>query len=132
MRLKAVCMALALILPPAFLGLGASSAAAGVSTGIALPETASSLVVEVKRYKGKSNGKAWNRHHRKAYSGRHGNRYYVKRWNRRPHYGNVVAGVALGTIIGAAAVGVAPAPRGDLCWYWSDLSKRSGYWDYCY
>jgi hypothetical protein len=132
MRFMTACFALSLILPSVFLGLGSSSASAGISSDLSMQKNATPLIVEVKRYKGKSSGNVWNRHHRKAYSGRHGNRHYVKRWNRRPHYGSVVAGVALGTIIGVAAAGVAPPPRGNLCWYWSDLSKRSGYWDYCY
>lgn len=57
----------------------------------------------------------------------------VKRWSRKPHYGNVIAGVALGTMIGVTAVGVAPPPpASSLCWYWSNPVKNRGYWDYCY
>jgi hypothetical protein len=55
---------------------------------------------------------------------------YVKNWARKPYYGNVIAGVALGTILAATAVPAAPAP--DLCWYWTNPSKNRGYWDYCY
>jgi hypothetical protein len=52
---------------------------------------------------------------------------------RRPWFGTVVGGVALGTILTVAAVGVAPAspPAPGLCWYWGDPSMTSGYWDYC-
>ena len=32
----------------------------------------------------------------------HGKNWYVKRWNRKPYYGNVIAGVALGTFIPTA------------------------------
>jgi hypothetical protein len=52
---------------------------------------------------------------------------------RRPYYGTIIAGVALGTIVTVAAVGlVPPRPRPDLCWYWSDPYRNRGYWDYCY
>jgi hypothetical protein len=51
---------------------------------------------------------------------------------RRPYFGTVVGGVALGTIIAATAVGVVPvAPAPNLCWYWVDPSRTRGYWDYC-
>jgi hypothetical protein len=54
-------------------------------------------------------------------------------WYRRPYFGTIIGGVALGTILTVAAVGVAPAvaPAPDLCWYWADPSLTSGYWDYC-
>jgi hypothetical protein len=62
--------------------------------------------------------------------GRHG--YYYRRWNRRPYYGTIIGGIALGTIIGVTAYGLAPRPpRPDLCWYWADYSRSRGYWDYC-
>jgi len=52
---------------------------------------------------------------------------------RRPWFGTVVGGVALGTIVTAAAIGAAPAyaPAPGLCWYWADPSLTTGYWDYC-
>ena len=55
---------------------------------------------------------------------------YVKNWSRKPYYGNVIAGVALGTILATTIVRVAPAP--NLCWYWTNTSHNRGYWDYCY
>lgn len=56
----------------------------------------------------------------------------VRPWVRRPWYGRVVAGVALGSVIWATTAGIAPAaPSSDLCWYWSNSSKTRGYWDYC-
>jgi hypothetical protein len=53
-------------------------------------------------------------------------------WYRRPYYGTIIGGVALGTIIGVTAYGLAPRPpRPDLCWYWADEGQSRGYWDYC-
>jgi hypothetical protein len=53
-------------------------------------------------------------------------------WYRRPYFGTIIGGIALGTILTAAAVGVPPAaPSPDLCWYWADPSETTGYWDYC-
>ena len=53
-----------------------------------------------------------------------------RHWNKQPYYGTVIGGVALGTLLGAAAYSaVAPAP--NLCWYWADPSMTRGYWDYC-
>jgi hypothetical protein len=53
----------------------------------------------------------------------------VRPWVRRPYFGTVVAGVALGTII--AATTIPPAPSSGLCWFWSNSSRTRGYWDYC-
>ena len=53
----------------------------------------------------------------------------VRPWVRRPYFGTVVAGVALGTIVTTSTVPAAPAS--NLCWYWADSSKTRGYWDYC-
>ena len=59
--------------------------------------------------------------------------WYHRPWVRRPYYGRIVAGVALGTIITVAAVGLIPRrPAPDLCWYWVDPYRSRGYWDYCY
>ena len=59
--------------------------------------------------------------------------WYARPWAPRPYYGTIIAGVALGTIIGVAAVGLAPPrPAPDLCWYWVDPYRTRGYWDYCY
>jgi hypothetical protein len=56
----------------------------------------------------------------------------VRVWAPRPYYGTVIAGVALGTIVTAAAVGVAPAaPAANMCWFWADPAMTRGYWDYC-
>jgi hypothetical protein len=51
-------------------------------------------------------------------------------YNKKNYYGRVIGGVALGTVLGAAAYSaMAPAP--GLCWYWADPSMTQGYWDYC-
>jgi hypothetical protein len=56
----------------------------------------------------------------------------VRGWSARPHYGTIVAGVALGAVIGVAVANAAPTPpAANLCWYWSDSSRTQGYWDYC-
>jgi hypothetical protein len=56
----------------------------------------------------------------------------VRPWRPRPHYGRIIAGVALGTIIVAAVAGSVPAqPAPNVCWYWADPAFTQGYWDYC-
>ncbi|HJU31137.1 MAG TPA: hypothetical protein VJ740_06780 [Hyphomicrobiaceae bacterium] len=58
--------------------------------------------------------------------------WFGRPWVRRPYYGTIVAGVALGTLITVAAVGYVPRrPAPDLCWYWADPYGERGYWDYC-
>src|SRR5262245_32301579 len=59
--------------------------------------------------------------------------WFGRPWVARPHYGTIIAGVALGTIITVGAVGYVPErPAPDLCWYWADPYGERGYWDYCY
>jgi hypothetical protein len=53
-----------------------------------------------------------------------------RKWYKRPYYGTVIGGVALGTVLGAAAYAATP-PAPNLCWYWADPSQTQGYWDYC-
>jgi hypothetical protein len=56
----------------------------------------------------------------------------VRPWSRRPHYGLLIGGVALGTIIAVSAAGAVPTPpAADMCWYWADPTRTRGYWDYC-
>jgi hypothetical protein len=56
----------------------------------------------------------------------------VRRWVRRPHFGAVVGGVVLGTVIVVDTAGTAPgAPAPNMCWFWTDTSYTQGYWDYC-
>jgi hypothetical protein len=56
------------------------------------------------------------------------------RW-RRPAYGwrpggAIAAGAAIG-FLGAAAVTWATAPYPGLCWYYTDQTRRNGFWDDC-
>jgi hypothetical protein len=56
----------------------------------------------------------------------------VKPWSRKPYYGTIVAGVALGSVVAATAYGLSPtSPSSNLCWNWADNSMAQGYWDYC-
>jgi hypothetical protein len=58
-------------------------------------------------------------------------------WARPGHYywrrgGAVAAGAAIGFVTAATAAawaGAAPAP--GMCWYYTDPSRRQGFWDYC-
>lgn len=59
-------------------------------------------------------------------------RAYYRPWGHRPYYGRIIAGVAIGAIIGVTAYGlIPPRPDPDLCWYWADPYRSRGYWDYC-
>ena len=56
----------------------------------------------------------------------------VRVWAPRPYYGTIVGGVALGTMIAVTTMGAAPAvPAPNMCWFWTDSTQMSGYWDYC-
>jgi hypothetical protein len=56
----------------------------------------------------------------------------VRGWAPRPYYGTIIGGIALGTVIAATTVGVAPAaPATNMCWFWSDSAMSQRYWDYC-
>jgi len=59
------------------------------------------------------------------------------RWARPAHYwwrpaGAIAAGAAIGFVTAATAAswaGAAPGP--GMCWYYSDPSYRTGFWDVC-
>jgi hypothetical protein len=93
-------------------------------------QAVTSLVTPVKKWKGKKwKGKKWKGKY--IYKGPRG--VYVRTWRRRPYYGRVIGGVALGTIVAVAVAGTVPrAPSPDLCWYWTNPKKNRGYWGYCY
>jgi len=100
---------------------------AGLASG---SQAVTPLVTQVKKWKNKNwNGRYW-KPNKRIYVGPRGGRVYVRGWNRRPYYGTIIAGVALGTIIAAT---VAPRPpASNLCWYWTNPARTHGYWDYCY
>jgi hypothetical protein len=109
--------------------------------GDAVLEWTTSLIVEAKN-KGRGKGHAKGKHGGSGHGNKPRNHWtgppgnpkggYVRNWSRKPYYGDFLAGVALGTIIGVIVAGSAPAsPSSDLCWYWTDPSLTRGYWDYC-
>jgi hypothetical protein len=58
--------------------------------------------------------------------------FVVRPWSRRPHYGTLIGGIALGTLLAASVYYARPEPPApDLCWYWANPSHTRGYWDYC-
>ena len=64
--------------------------------------------------------------------------YGYGRWARPGWYrwgpgGAVAAGAALGFVAaaGATAYAVSAAPAPGMCWYYTDPTRRQGFWDYC-
>ena len=128
-------LALGLAMPVSPVAAGVQSdATAAAPAKQALPsEAAKTDGVIVVAGKDKNN-KNW--HNNKNWNNKNWNNKKVvvvrpyRKWNRRPYYGTVIGGVALGTILGAAAYSAA-APAPSTCWYWADPSMTRGYWDYC-
>ena len=57
-------------------------------------------------------------------------------WGRPRHFwwgvgGAVAAGAALGYVVASAAPWAGPPPGPGLCWYYTDWSRRGGFWDVC-
>lgn len=85
----------------------------------------------------------WGSHHRPGHIHRppgHFRPHYHGHWGRwhRPHYhwrpgGAIAAGAAIGFLSAAAAAAYAAsaAPAAGLCWYYTDGSRRTGFWDVC-
>jgi hypothetical protein len=107
-----------------------TQASAGIfspSTGVAAADVSSGLITDVQygrhRHGYRSPGHRRWHHRHSAYRG----------WKHRPHYGRVLGGIALGTLLAGSAyyayAGAPPAP--GLCWYWADRYEERGYWDYC-
>ena len=49
-----------------------------------------------------------------------------------PAGGAIAAGAAVGFIAGAAAASVAGTPpQSGMCWYYTDSTKKTGFWDVC-
>ena len=128
-------LALGLAMPVSPVSAGVQSdATAAAPAKQALPsEAAKTDGVIVVAGKDKNN-KNW--HNNKNWNNKNWNNKKVvvvrpyRKWNKRPYYGTVIGGVALGTILGAAAYSAA-APAPNTCWYWADPSMTRGYWDYC-
>jgi hypothetical protein len=101
---------LGIVLPPQFAAAGAATGLGAGSVSAATP-----LVTQVKNYKGGGKNVYVKKNvyvNKNVYVKKGGGKnWYVKRWNHKPYYGNVIAGVALGTLIGATAVGVAPSQQ---------------------
>jgi hypothetical protein len=59
------------------------------------------------------------------------------RWVRPGNYwwpvgGAIAAGAAIGMVTAAtAAAWAGPAPGPNMCWYYTDPSRRQGFWDTC-
>jgi hypothetical protein len=74
-------------------------------------------------------------YHGGAYrGGRHygGGAAWVRPGYRWPPGGAIAAGAAIGVISAAAAAAWASAPpQPGLCWYYTDASRRTGFWDTC-
>jgi hypothetical protein len=61
---------------------------------------------------------------------------YRGAWVGRPYRwapgGAIAAGAAIGVLAyGATVAWAPPPPQPGLCWYYSDPSQRSGFWDTC-
>jgi hypothetical protein len=52
-------------------------------------------------------------------------------WYRWPAGGAIAAGAALGWLAAANAAWAGPPPQTGLCWYYTDPSRRQGFWDIC-
>ena len=114
-------------------GAKASASLDGAPVKQALPSEAAKGSDGVIVVAGNHNNKNKNKNGNNNKNWNHKNVVVVRpyrHWNKQPYYGTVIGGIALGTILGAAAYSaVAPAP--NLCWYWADPSMTQGYWDYC-
>ena len=118
-----IALAAMLAVAPGVAGAASYTAAAAVPNGATMNAAGDDLLVQVQHYRG---GPAY----RGGYRGGPGWGY--RPWYRRPYYGTIIGGIALGTIIGVTAYGLAPPrPRPDMCWYWAEQIQSRGYWDYC-
>ena len=92
------------------------------------------LLHQVQHRGGYGGGPGYGYGYRGGYGGgyRGGPGWGYRPWYRRPYYGAIIGGIALGSIIAVTAYGIAPPrPRPDLCWYWTSPDRQRGYWDYC-
>ena len=121
-------LAVMLAAAPGAAGAASYSAAPAHAAATAFTAPSQDLLVQVQHYRG---GPAFRGPaYRPGFRGGPGWGY--RPWYRRPYYGTIIGGIALGTIIGVTAYGLAPPrPRPDMCWYWADQIQSRGYWDYC-
>ena len=62
--------------------------------------------------------------------------YPAGRWARPSWYrwgpgGAIAAGAALGFVAAGAAVAYGSPPAPGMCWYYTDMTRTQGFWDYC-
>jgi hypothetical protein len=58
------------------------------------------------------------------------------RWARPSYYrwgpgGAIAAGAAIGFLAAGAAVAYGTPPAPGMCWFYTDLGRTQGFWDYC-
>jgi hypothetical protein len=103
-----LALGLAMPISPVTAGVQSDATAAKQALPSEAAETDGVMVVAGKD----KNNKNW--HNNKNWNNKNWNNkkvVVVRPWNRRPYYGTVIGGVALGTILGAAAYSAAaPAP----------------------
>ncbi|HWV80956.1 MAG TPA: hypothetical protein VNZ50_05970 [Hyphomicrobiaceae bacterium] len=121
--MKKTLMAAAFALAGAGFALPTQASAAALTPGLANGASVdSSMAVQVRDYyRG-----------RRYYRGGYRPRYAYRHWHRRPYYGRIVGGIALGALLaGSAYYAYNAPPAPGLCWFWADPYERHGYWDYC-
>jgi hypothetical protein len=52
-------------------------------------------------------------------------------WYRWGPGGAIAAGAALGFVAAGAAVAYGSPPAPGMCWYYTDMTRTQGFWDYC-
>ena len=127
MKKNFMAAAVALAATGFFLPTQADAGVYAPAAGAAAGDVSNSLVTDVQ----------YGRHRRgyrpDGFRRWHGSHMAYRGWKRRPHYGRVIGGIALGTLLAGSAyyayAGAPPAP--GLCSYWADRYEERGYWDYC-
>ena len=100
-----------------------TAASATKSSATAAAVQGSGSVIKVRKWR---RGRGWKARKFRSHRAR---RY--RSWRRHNHYGNLIGGIILGTIIAAAARESYQTDDEDLCWYWTNHRHTHGYWDYC-
>ncbi|MBN9259394.1 MAG: hypothetical protein J0J14_00860 [Hyphomicrobium sp.] len=137
--MKKTLMAAAFALAGAGFGLTSQANAAVFAPGQGASLNGQSIVIDVQRgdWRDGRRGPPPRMHSRgyrpDGYGRWHRNHLVQRRWHRRPYYGTIVGGIAIGALLAGSAYyaysSAPPAP--GLCWYWADPYERQGYWDYC-